>query len=173
MLIGVPRAIRKAGRVTTLKHPNSIPCVVLRKRVSGAFGPFGTPPADEAGKLSSEDTADHDWDVMGEGRILFTGGFGGADMVERNDSLEQQSSVTAMIEFVQQPLPEEGQPTPPALECEKFDVVYVLIGQGVNLPYEIVDKTGSVNIPPYTYSFSLNARDDLDYLEDELDIPGT
>lgn len=172
MLNAVPRDINKAGRLTTLKHPNSIPAVLFRKRVNGAFGPLGTPPPDEAGKLSSEDSDDHDWDVIGQARVLFTGGFAGSDVVDRDDSLAQLPTAEGLVELLDQPKPMPGEPNRTPLRAEKYDVVYVLIGQGVNLPYEIVDVVGNVNIPPYTRKYMFNARDDLAYLEGEIDLPG-
>lgn len=170
MLNAVPRGINEAGRRVVLNHPNSIPAVIMRKRVLGANGPLATPDPDEAGILSTEDEADYEWDSVGEARVLFTGGFPGASVVDRNDSLVPVVSSTALIEFVVQPQSPPGEPDPPRLVAEKYDVAFLLIGQGVNMPFEVVDVSGSVMIPPYTRTYGLNPRDDLDYLEDEIQV---
>lgn len=189
MLTAVPTRISEASRIVVLKHPNSIPCVVFRKstlRVDSPVGSMGgAPTLGGLGVLTSEEEENIEWSLLGYGMILFTGGFGGASMVDRNDALNIQNSAQALIELLDQPPGLgniDGSPIRhvankqdvvyafPQLVTERTDVVYVIPANEVNLPFEVVDVVGSVNVPPYTRSYLLNARDDLDYLQQEVDI---
>lgn len=166
MLRNVPKQLTSLTRSVTLNHPNSIPCIVMRKIVQRLDIPLGhlagLPTLGGIGVLSSEDEDDFDWDALGGGMILFTGNFPGSDQVERGDGLVPESVNEALIEA-------DGNPgTPEYFEPKKNDIVYVLIGQDVSLPFEIVKVESSVNIAPYTRRYILNARDDLDFLDDDV-----
>lgn len=167
MLKNVSKQIGSLSRSVTLRHPNSIPCIVMRKIVKRLDNPLGQlaglPTLGGIGVLSSEDEDDFDWDALGGGMILFTGTFPGSPQVERADGLVPLSSPEALIECDANP------GTPEYFEARRNDIVYVLIGDEVSLPYEIVGIDGVVNIPPYTRRFILNARDDLPFLEDDVE----
>ncbi len=167
MLTNVPKTIGSLTRSVTLRHPNSIPCVMLRKvvkRVESTLGHLGgLPTLGGIGVLSSEDEDDFDWEVLGGAMVLFTGTFPGSAQVERGDGLVPEPTNEALIEA-------DGKPgTPEYFEPRRNDIVYVLIGQDVSLPFEIAGIESNVNIPPYTRRYILNARDDLPFLEDDVE----
>lgn len=166
MLPNVPRQINTAARAVTLRHPQSIPCVVFRKAVARTDDPPGQlgslPTLGGIGVLSSEDESTFDWDALGEGKILFTGTFPGSSQAERADGLVPVPEVEALVEAV------AAIDSPAYFVPRRNDVIYVLIGQDVHLPYEITAIEGNVNIAPYTRRFVLQARDDLAFLADTV-----
>lgn len=168
MLPNVPRQINRAARSVTLRHPNSIPCIVMRKAVNRTDSPPGQlgslPTLGGIGVLSSEDEEDFDWDALGGAMILFVGSFSGSPQVERGDGLVPVVEVEALIEA------DDELGTPGYFEPRRNDIIYVLIGQDVSLPYEIVSINSNVNISPYTRRYVLQPRDDLDFLDDDVDL---
>lgn len=45
--------------------------------------------------------------------------------------------------------------------CEKYDNIMVMLGNGFVVPFEVVEITGNVNMPPYVRKYHLNPRSDL------------
>lgn len=193
MLTAVPNKINEAVRLVTLRHPNSMPCIVFRKNTLRVDAPPGSmgghPTLGGMGVLTSEDEDNYEWTLLGSGKILFTGGFGGTTVVDRNDAVKIQNTATATIELFDVPAEPglgviDGHTVPrqvcnkhdvvyafPGLVVERTDVVYVIPAAEANLPYEVVSVESALNVPPYTRTYQLNARDDLDYLQDETSAP--
>jgi len=166
MLPNVPNQISNASRNVTLRNPNSSACAVFRKvlmpRVGeGEFAEIST--LGGIGVLSTEDESEFDLDFVGEGKILFTGVFPGSSMVERNDGTVPIPQPEALIESVAEPGTEDY------FVPIRNDIVVVLIGENVRLPYEIADIASNVNIAPYTRRFILNPRDDLNFQDDNIE----
>lgn len=168
MLNRVPQKVREASRLVVLRHPNSMPCAIFRKRLNRVDDPAGTeggePTLGGMGVLDSVDEADYDWDYIGDGHILFGGVAEPAGQTDRDDALVQQPIASALIEPSDETLVAN-----PAFIPDKHDVIYALPGEGVHLPFEIVDVEGTVHVPPYTRRYALNARDELAYLG--ADVP--
>ena len=163
MLTSVPTAVNKATRAVVLRHPNSMPCTVWRKRITrvelnGNGQPSemgGAPTLGGMGVLRSEDETDFEYDELGPGMCLFVGPFQPADVNDREDGLLQPQQQEAQVEAK-----EMG-----AFDVNVGDLVIIEMGLGVVLAYEAAGLTGSVNIPPYVTKVVLNPRDDLHSLD--------
>lgn len=166
MITNVPIKIMQAARTVTLRHPNSIPCVVLRKvllKPAGGEEMGGLPTLGGMGVLKSEDEPDYEYQRIGEGKIHITGQFSGGDMSDRGDSIVpdqpmQEANIVCfdvVVDGIKQPGP----------EVQKGDLVGVMPGGGVLIGFEIVGQTGSVAIYPYATKWVVAPRDELHDLE--------
>ncbi len=166
MLSVVPTTINASRRLVVLRHPNAMECEVWRKQVSrteltgGAPNDTlgGLPTMGGLGMLSGEDESDVTWTQVGDAKILFGGVFQGTSEVDADNGLVPVQQGDAQIECILAPNADGFFVT------ERNDLVMVLPGGGIVLPYEVVDEVGSINIPPYTRKYILNARDDLSYI---------
>lgn len=164
MLHKVPQHINRAARAVVLNHPNTFPAFMFRKRVTRT----NTPPDEMGGAqtiggmgvLSSEDEALVEWDELGYAGVLIVEQYQGGQMSDRDDATDANAAeMRALIESDAAP-DEEGY-----FEVKRHDVVYLLMGEGVALAYEVVTIEGNVALPPYTRKYVLNKRDDLHFVE--------
>lgn len=160
MLHKVPEAIRRASRIVTLRHPNSMNCTIWRKRLlrddtSGTLG--GMPNIGGVGVLDSEDEADFEYEPVGDAKIVFSGIWQGSG-ANWNDAdtgvmYSADAPLEALIEFVDSSC---GQ------EVQKNDRISIEPGSGIVLIYAVIGENSSVAIPPYVRKFILAERSDFD-----------
>ncbi len=162
MITEVPIKITQATRAVTLKHPNSMDCVIYRK-VNKRSNPDGEemggiPTLGGLGVLSSEDEPDFEYEELGAAKILVTSRYeSNLDMADSGDSIAPDTMMQeAQIESVE-PVP--------AFTPKKNDLIAVMPGGGVVIGFEIVGTTASVGIYPYTTKYVIAARDELHDLE--------
>lgn len=158
----VPIKIMQAARTVTLKHPNSVECVVYRKvlkrTADDSMG--GLPTLGGLGVLKSEDEPDFEYTLLAPGKILILNRYeGGSDMTDRVDAITpsepmQEAQIVCLdveVDGIKQPGPEP----------QKGDLVGMMPGGGVLVGFEIVGLTGSVAIYPYATKFVIAPRDEL------------
>lgn len=176
MLTSVPMAINRSTRLVVLRHPNSIPCTVWRKRVvrvevdptSGLPSEMGgAPTMGGMGVLRSEDEADYEYDELGPAKTLLCGIFQPADMNDRDNLLIAPNAQEVQVECLD---PTADLPNPPQFTVDVGDLIFLEMGMGVIVTFEVVNTTGSVNIPPYVRKLVVNPRDDLHHLEPFTDL---
>lgn len=154
MLNQVPNGMRVAQRGVVLRHPNAFDCQVWRKRtnrVHGADGELGgIPTLGGIGVTDTEDEAEFGYELLGEGKALFTGRYEGTTMQDNKESAESVTGV-ALIEPVEVDAftPKDG------------DLVMLLPGAGVVIPYEVTNVLNTVNIPPYVAKYELSPQGNL------------
>lgn len=166
MLTNVPKAVSHSSRLVVLNHANSMECYVWRKRVlrtesDGAGHPSemgGAPTLGGMGVLRNEDEADFDYQLVGEGRVLFAGVQQPASINDR-DNAPEAAYQEAQIACKAAPNSAEF------FEADNQDLIAVNMGLGVVLAYTVEDVQGNVLIPPYTRKYVLQPRDDLHALD--------
>lgn len=162
MINEVPIKINEAARAVTLKHPNSMDCVIYRKvnKRTNANGEQmgGMPTLGGLGVLSSEDEPDFEYQELGAAKILITTRYEG--MLDLNDSGDALAP-----DVVTQEAQIEAIGPVPAFTPKKNDLVAAMPGGGVVIGFEIVGTTGNVAIYPYTTKFIIAPRDELHDLE--------
>ena len=167
MLNQVPQAVSYSSRQVVLRHPNSMPCTVWRRQVLRTeLSPLSGLPSESAGSptlggmgvMRAEDEAEFEYDELGPGHMLFVGQFQPTDMVERDNALLPADLQEALVECDSEP------GLPGFFEVDSGDVVFMDVGMGTVMPYEVATVTGNIHIPPYTRKFVLNPRDDLAFL---------
>lgn len=160
MLNTVAITVSKANRQRTLRGPNSIDCVLFTKKVGRASDDAsydGSPTLGGLGVLSDEDEVDYEWIEVCDARIAFSQGYV-APLGNTSDDGSRLDYQDGIIEASIEPIEEPG--TPGYVEPSKRMLVAVLVGGGVIVNFEIVDVTGTINIPPYTRKYLLNPRPD-------------
>ena len=155
MLNAVPQQIARANRQMVIRHPNSMQCVVFRKRVlrTADAEVGGNPVIGGIGVLDSEDEADFTFDELGEARVLFAGTYTAAsgNIIDSEDGvIYAEGTMECRIEPVV-----EG-----AFEVDKHDRITVMPGMGFLLDYEVVGVTSPTSIPPYVRKFVVEPRQD-------------
>lgn len=155
MLTQVPTAIRVGVRAMTMRHPNAMPCMVYRRVVTRAAGAGvelvgGLPTLGGLTVMDNEDEVETDYPLLGEARILFAGAYQPMQMGDRRDFNE-----AALGEATIEPMVEG------AFECKDGDLVMVMPGGGVVIPYEVTKVIGVVNIPPYVPKYEVAPQGDL------------
>lgn len=167
MLNRVPQAVSYSSRQVVLRHPNSMPCTVWRKELNRTeTDPDTGLPSEAAGMatlggmgvMRSEDESEFEYVELGAGRMLFVGQYQPADMVERDNGVLPADLQEALVECSADP------GAPGFYEVDSGDVVFMDVGMGNVMPYEVVTVTGNIHIPPYTRKFVMNPRDDLAFL---------
>lgn len=159
MLNNVPKAVARASRLVTLRHPNAIDCTVMRKKLlrpeSGeSLG--DVPNIGGLGVLDAEDEADYQYEPVGDAKILFSGVWDtqGSNWNDGDTGvIYDQAPREACIEFV-----DEGLAA--ADYVRKPDMISVEPGGGIVLIYEVLGESSSIAIPPYTRKYMLAARSD-------------
>lgn len=160
MLNNVAIQINRANRQRVLRHPNSILCVLFKKKVTrvsddAAFD--GHPTIGGLGVLTDEDEVAYEWIEAGEAMINFSQGYA-APLGNTSDDGDRLNYAEGVLEASIEPVAEPG--TEGYVEPGKRMLVSVLMGGGVIINFEIVDVTGAVNIPPFTRNYLLNPRPD-------------
>jgi uncharacterized membrane protein YuzA (DUF378 family) len=160
MLTNVPSAVNRMARNVVINHPNAFNCQVFRKTVTRAGDVVsGLPELGGLGVLSSEDEEQYTYAWVGNGYSLQVEAFQPALMMDRRDANNGlESEFKFLIEA------EDAAGMPGAFEPKKFDVMYLLLGDGPNpakVAFEIVGIEAMLNIPPYTSRYIANRRDDL------------
>lgn len=157
MLHNVPTQINKAKRAVTIRHPNAYKAICLRKeyqRIS-ADEMGGRKTLGGMGVLSGEDEHEVDWIEKGVARVLFVDQFAGSQFIDAGTSVDYDSEgYLASIEALT-----EGEFTP-----KKNDVFYLYDGGVVAIAYEIVGLPSPVGIYPHVPHYTLQKRDDLNYI---------
>lgn len=165
-ITSVPIKIVEAARAVTLRHPNAVDCVVLRKVLltpPDAEQMGGLPTLGGMGVLKSEDSPDFEYQKIGEGKILMTGQFSGGEMTDQGDSiLPDQPMQEARIECADVVVDGIKQPGP---TINKGDLIGMMPGGGVLIGFEVVGQVGNVAIWPYVTKWVVAPRDELHDLE--------
>lgn len=158
MLNQAAAAMRVANRAMVTRHRNAMDCQVYRKTVtrtagaeSGSLG--GLPSLGGMGVIDSEDEAQVDFTLLGEGKVLFTQRYEGSTLADRRDNAEATTG-EALIEPN-----EEG-----AFEPKDGDLIMAMPGAGVVITYEVSRVLNVVNIPPYVAKYELEPQGDLMFL---------
>lgn len=160
MLNNVAIQVNRANRQRTLRDPNSIDCVLFRKQVtrtSDSTSFDGAPTLGGIGVMSDEDETQYEWVEACDGKIHFTQGYI-APLGNTSDDGSRMDYAEGILEASVEPLANPG--TADYVEPGKRMLVAVFMGDGVIVNFEIVDVTGTVNIPPYTRKYLLNPRPD-------------
>lgn len=160
MLNNVPIQISRSARLVTIKHPNAIDCIVWRKVIdrTSATSAGGLPTLGGLGVLDSEDEGNYHYEELGPAKLLFAGeSFVAADnnAMDNDEYLNYSTQINgALIECTLSP--EHVDYFTP----DSKDLLFVMVGMGIVIPYEIANVTGNVNIPPYTRRYSVTPRAD-------------
>lgn len=160
MLNNVAIAINKANRQRTMRDPNAIPCVLFDKKVTRTNDDEagdGYPSIGPLGVMSDEDEAAYEWVEVCDAFIHFSQGYA-APLGNTSDDSSRLDYAEGVLEASIEPVAEPG--TAGYVQPAKRMLVAVLMGGGVIINFEIVDVTGTVNIPPYTRKYLLNPRPD-------------
>lgn len=167
MLNRVPQSVSYSSRQVVLRHPNSMACTVWRKQMTRTETDPETGLLSESagmatlggmGVMRSEDESEFEYVELGAGRMLFVGQYQPADTVERDNALVPADMQEALVECAAAP------ETAGYFVVDTSDVVFMDVGMGTLLPYEVATVTGNLHIPPYTRKLVLNPRDDLAFL---------
>lgn len=161
MLNNVPIQVNKAARAVVLRHPNSMDCVVYRKRLlrTADTEEGGLPTIGGMALLDSEDESEVDWDELGAGKLLFVEKYQPSDINDRGDNVDL--SYPEMVVLIEP----EVEPTDPSyFRVMRHDIVYLLFGDSVKIAYEVTNLEGDVLIPPHSVRFVLQKRDALTYI---------
>jgi hypothetical protein len=168
MLSNVAVAVSNSTRQVVLRHPNTMPCTVWRKKIirvevnpetdlPSEMG--GSPTLGGMGVLRSEEEDDFEYIQLGTGKCLFCGIFQPTDQVERDNALLQSPMQEAQVECDAEP------GTEGYFFADTTDMVIIEPGLGTALVYDVATLTGVANIPPYIRKLVLNPRDDLHALK--------
>lgn len=161
MLNNIPERLSALARQVVIRHPNAIPAFAFRRvltRVDETGGVLGGAPLfGGVADLDSDEDAEFDLEDLGEAYFLPLGAYEPAAEVDRGDAIVQGAQFECRIE----PADFEDDGFIPEWSPKKGDIIVVLIGQDVRLPYSISNVSGGVNIPPYTRKFLVEPRDDL------------
>lgn len=166
MLHNIAIQMNRANRQRTLREPNAIPCVLFSKQVTRTSVDAtadGYPTIGPLGVMSDEDEAAYEWVETGEAKIHFSQGYA-APLGNTSDDGSRLDYAEGVLEASIEPLADPG--TEGYVQPEKRMLVAVLMGEGVIINFEIVDVTGTVNIPPFTRKYLLNPRPDETESED-------
>ncbi len=166
MLNNVAIQVNRAKRQRTLRDPSSIPCVLFEKvvtRTSEGAGYDGYPSIGPLGVMSDEDEVQYEWVEVGDAMIHFSQGYA-APLGNTSDDASRLDYADGILQAAIEPI--IGPDEPGYVQPGKRMLVAVLMGEGVIINFEIVDVTGSVNIPPYTRDYLLNPAPDEEVSED-------
>ncbi len=147
-----------------MRHPNSFPGFAYRKVVERLNSPpesmGGAQTIGGMGVLSSEDEDQVNWSELGYVAVLVAEPYQGGRLSDRDDAID-----AAAAEFVVliEPAAEPGGDD--YFIIKQHDVVYVIMGEGVAMAFEVVRIEGNVSIPPYTRKYVMNKRDDLHFVD--------
>ncbi len=157
MLNNVPQAMNRMARNVIINHPNTVSCKVLRKLVTRAGVPVGgLRTLGGLGVLNSDDEESLDWEFIGNGYAMPAEPFSPSPMMDRQDANNGSGNeFRFLIE------PEAAPGTPEWFDIKTHDVFYLLLGDAVELAFEVVGVETTINIPPYTTRYVANRRDDL------------
>lgn len=163
MLNQVAETMRRANRAMVLRHPNALDCQVWRRKVTRTAGAEagtigGLPTLGGLTVMDSDDEPEADYELLGEGRVLFAGTYQPTALSDRRDVAmpDDQQPGIALIEPV-----ECG-----AFEPKDGDLVMGMPGAGIVVTWEVTGVLNTVNIPPYVPKYELMPQEDL------LWIPG-
>ena len=168
MLNNVPITVNKLARQVTLRHPNAMDCLVFRKVIlrQSPDSIAGLPTIGGIGVLDSEDEADYEFQQLGpdtpeaNARIVFTGQYLGVTGNVTDDdasTIYAEAPLEALVECVLDPA------HPLFFVVDKNDVINVMPGAGIVIPYQVVGVTSPGNIPPYSRKLLLQPRADAEF----------
>jgi hypothetical protein len=161
MLNNVPHQMNLMARNVTLRHPNNMDCEIYRKVVTrtAATETEGYPTLGGMTVLDSEDESAIDWTDLGAGKLLNCEPFQSAQMVNRDDGIDQATpEMYVMIEFVLPPT------DPDAKVVGKHDVLMIEVSADVKIGYEVMEVDAVVNVPPYARRYRIEKRDLLFFI---------
>jgi hypothetical protein len=158
MLNRIPQSMRNAARLVVIRHPNAVDCQVWRKRVTRVVGAEagelgGLPTLGGMGVLDPEDEAQVDYDLLGDAKLLFAEPYTATKFNDQRDAAEARGETDALVESV----------TDGLFEVKDSDLVMVMPGAGVVVPYEVVNIVSTVDIPPYVPKVRLAAQGVMDF----------
>lgn len=158
MLTAVPNALRIAARAMVTRHPNAFEAQVMRRNVTRTAGAEageagGLPTLGGLAVMDPEDEAEVEYSLLGTARVLFTTMYEPSTMADNRESPEAAANALALIE------PD----LPGAFEPKDGDLVMLMPGAGVVIPYEVTNVLNQVNIPPYVPKYELSAQGDLSF----------
>lgn len=155
MMHSIPTEIDRAARQVVLRAPNSMECVVFRKKLLRTAEDLvgGLPMIAGIGLLDSEDEAEYEYEELGEGRVLFAGNYAAAaSNINDSDDGVIYGEGTMLLRVESKV---EG-----AFEVKKHDMLQVMPGNGFVMPYEVVGRTSPTSIPPYVRQWIVEPRQD-------------
>lgn len=165
MLNRIPVGINSMARNVIIHHPNAMNCEVYRKQIMRSDPQAGgAPTLGGMMVLNSSDESEVKWEFVGLGFSLPADMFQGSSLVDRGDVSLGGDLYRFLIE------PEEMIGNPDGFEVKKYDVIYLLLGEGstaAKVAYEIVDVEATVNVPPYVSRYIASRRADLDLMPGE------
>jgi hypothetical protein len=166
MLNRVPEGMRRANRTVVTRHPNRVECTVWRRVVARTAGAesgnaAGRPTLGGLTVMDPEDEAQIELQPLGDAWVLFVSQYERQTMNAARDAPETVPAGEAMIEPVAEPV--DGVP---AFDIKDGDLVMVMPGDGVVIPYEVTNVLNLVNIPPFVTKYELSAQGDLMFLPD-------
>ncbi|PIQ55367.1 MAG: hypothetical protein COW02_03415 [Comamonadaceae bacterium CG12_big_fil_rev_8_21_14_0_65_59_15] len=160
MLTNVPAAVNRMSRNVVVNHPNAFNCQVFRKTITRTGQVVsGMPTLGGMGVISSEDEEQFTYTWVGNGYSLQVEMFQPSAMMERGDA--NNGSANEFRFLIE---PEEAEGMPGTFVPKKYDVMYLLLGEGpapAKIAFEIVGVEAMLNIPPYSTRYIANRRDDL------------
>lgn len=163
MLNQVAVTMRRAHRAMVLRHPNALDCQVWRRAVTRTVGAEagtlgGLPTLGGIAVMDSDDEVQAEYELLGTGKVLFTGMYAGSQLSDRRDAAMPDADASlALIE------PDD---CAAGWEPKDGDLVMGMPGAGVVITWEVTSVMNTVNIPPYVPKYELSPQGDL------LWIPG-
>ena len=158
MLNRIPEGMRRAARTVAMNNPSAIECQVYRKIITrtegaeaGEFG--GQPTLGGLGVLTNEEEEEVDYHPIGDAKVLFVEQYQPTKLHDTRDSSDARAESDALIV----PVVENS------FDLKDGDLVMVMPGAGIVIPYEVISVVSTVEIPPYVPKVRLAAQGDLDY----------
>lgn len=148
------------ARAIVLNHPSSFDALCFRQKLM--FDPDGDQTDTIAGipVLSTEDTADIDYEPLGVAKVLFVDPWQSSNVINSNDSIFADDGRVKSMALIES---DEG-----TFSLEKNDILYLRISdeEELGLCYEVIDIQNPIGIPSPLNArrYVLNKRDELDYL---------
>ncbi len=141
-----------------------MPCALFRKK-----GDRADPPPDGTVNLDTSQEERDEWDKVGLGMVLFTGSLWSGSLPDRDDSSDIHADAAALIELTSDANGNDFPLADAIPQAQRNDVIYALPGDGLYLPFEIVDVSSAVMIPAHTRTYLLCARDELGWPSEPTD----
>ena len=160
MLNRVPEAMRVANRAMVTRHQNSIDGQLYRRELTRTFGTEAgnvgeIPTLGGLTVMERGDEAEFDYTLLGDCKVLFITEYEGTEFTNNLDSPESMAVGMALIEPV----------VAGAFQPILKDLVMLMPGGGVVIPYQVTNMLSQVNVPPYVPKFELSQQGDINFVE--------
>lgn len=164
MLNQLPEAIRRSARVLTLRHPNAVDVMVVRKYTMDKNDNVEPNTMGGALMLSYEDESEYETEEITAARMLFLGQLQGADFSDGGLSYNpEQVLINAYIE----PVDDDGQLVAEEVKLYTDDRVFWIMPNTV-IEYQIKAIKSPSQIPPYVPVYVLEP---LEHTPDTQEMP--